>query len=291
MKKNHLKIIVLFSIYILVVSSSLHAQCLWRGAKTLPKGSFIIISSYNYIENVKSYNWDIEKWEKFADRNKIIFHNIQTMIGYALTDRIETMLHVPISFKSNYNGDIREDNKGIGDILIKTRFAPIPWNKRFGGITLVGTFRFATGDYNKSLQLGDGTFDYAFGGMFSSSWQSNWRHHLKMNYWFNGKDHKDIDIGDELKIITKIDRRLFSRFIGFINYTYHKQFDKIAASGEKIENSSKYRHYIIGGLIFNPLKKLNVRPKVMLPISAKGGSLFAIKLSIDLWYSFALSNS
>ena len=275
-------------ILFLAITTKANSQCLWRGAKTLPKGTFIILTSGYYTNFNKSYNFEDKKWVDFPDHNSMTFKGFQNMIGFALTDRIEVMIHIPIIFKYSQTAGIYNSYSGIGDIFLKTRIGILKWANNKHGLTLTGAVRFSTGDKYATPSLGDGSIDIALGSIFSSAWIGKWRAHLKANYWLNGKSDKNIDIGDDFKLIAKLDRKLSNRIIGFLGYIHYSLFKKKKINGEVIDNTQKNRHYIVAGCVYSLGKGLNIRPKIIIPLNGKGGNLFAYKLCLDFWYTFKL---
>jgi hypothetical protein len=279
----------LFNTFILffAISTTVHSQVLWRSAKTIPKGTFIVLTSVYYMDFDQSYNPGDKKWVAFSDDKNIINKGFQSMIGFALTDRIEAMIHIPVSFNYSQTRGIGNHSSGVGDIFFKTRIGILKWTRNKHGLTLTGGVRFNTGDADATPSLGDGSFDIALGSIFSSAWIDKWQTHVKANYWFNGKSGK-YDIGDEFKFIAKLDRKFSTGITGFLGYIYYSLSKKKENGGTIIYNTEKSRHYIVAGCVYSPGKGLNIRPKIVVPFNGKGGNLFPFKLCLDLWYTFKI---
>ncbi|MBN2417206.1 transporter [bacterium] len=272
----------------LFLAQAASAQIIWRPAKTLSHGSFLIYTS-NYITQFnKSYDWNGEKWVPYGDDRKMTYVGMETMFGVGLTDRIELLVNLPVNFNSVETGGVENSASGIGDMYLKTRVAVVPWTADRGGFTLVGAVRLASGDREVMPALGDGTTDFVVGGIFSSGWKSGFRWHLRAAYWLNGKTDSDTDLGDELKILAKLDRTIAAKLAGFVTYIPDIFFKNKDADGEAIDNSQKHRHYISAGIVWNPVKGLFIRPKATIPVAGEGGSLYSVKPLVDVWYSFAL---
>ncbi len=284
---RRLTILFLSVALVLVLSELSRAQVLWRSAKTMPQGSYLAMASWYRMDFNRSYKWSGEKWADFPSDSSRTYWGFETMFGYGVTDRLETHVHIPIAFKSASNDTIDKSSSGIGDIYLKTRFALIPWAKDRHGLTLTGALRFGTGSWlpQPKLGLGDGSTDFAIGEIFSTAWMNNFRGHLKANYWFNGVNHSGEDVGDELKVIVKLDRNLSPKVMPFITYIYYSQSKKESAAGV-IANSEKIRRYFVLGGVYKPMKGMFIRPKVVIPIGGEGGILFDYKPLIDFWFVF-----
>jgi hypothetical protein len=254
----------------------------------MSKGTFIIFTSGYYTYFNKFYNFEDKKWVDFPYNKSMIFKGFQNMIGFALTDRIEVMIHIPIIFNYSQAAGIINSSSGIGDIFLKTRIGILKWASNRHGLTLIGAVRFNTGDKTATPSLGDGSIDIALGSIFSSAWISKWQAHLKANYWLNGKSDKNIDIGDEFEFIAKLDRKFSNRIVGFFGYNHYSLFKNKNINGEAIDNTQKIRHYIVVGCTYSPGNGFNIRPKITIPINGKGGNLFPYKLCLDVWYTFKL---
>lgn len=275
-------------ILLVMLSGTAHAQCLWRGAKTMPKGSAIVMAEWYLMNFTKAYDWIGEEYKDFSSGREATTWGFETMFGYAITDRLEAHLHVPIVFKSSTTPPAEEvTSSGIGDMYFKARYAVMPWSKKKHGLTLTGSLRFATGDDEAPPALGDGTTDFGMGMIFSTRWKNKFRGHLKVNYWLNGENDNNINIGDELKLIVKLDRNLNPKVMPFLTYIYYSQSER-ENDGVTVDNSQKSRHYVCLGGVWKPKPGLFIRPKVSFPLSGEGGILFDYKPMIDIWYVFKI---
>jgi hypothetical protein len=282
-------IVVLLAIVLIVSISTLtQAQIHWRGAKTMPQGSFLAMTSWYMMNFNQSYDWANEEWKDYSSDKEMTYWGFESMVGYAITDRIEAHLHIPLTFKSlKMDPNIDLSSSGIGDMFLKGRYALIPWTKDQHGLTLTANLRLATGDKDADIALGDGTTDFGVGAIFSSAWMNKFRGHLKAGYWINGENDDKINVGDELKVIAKLDRKISPKVVGFLTYIYYSQGEK-ENDGTAVTNSEKNRNYVALGGVWKPKKGMFVRPKVLFPIGGEGGSLFAYKPLIDFWYVFKL---
>jgi hypothetical protein len=281
-----LKIFLNIFMLLFTITTAANAQVLWRGAKTMPKGTFIFLTSSYYMDFNRSYNSEDNNWVAFPDDKNITSKGFQNMIGFALTDRIEAMIHVPVDFKYSQNLGVGSRSAGIGDIFFKTRIGILKSTRDKHGLTMTAAVRFNAGDTHAAPSLGDGSTDAALGGIFSSAWLGRWRTHLKANYWVNGKSGK-YNLGDEFKFIAKLDRKLSTSITGFLGYHYYT-LSKKKEGRTILDNTQKNRHYIVAGCVYSPGNGLNIRPKIVVPFEGKGGNLFPYKLCLDLWYTFKI---
>ncbi len=284
---KHPKVLFLSVVLLLVVSGLSRAQVHWRSAKTMPKGSYLVMASWYYTDFTKFYDWNVEEWKDLPSDSSRTYWGFNTMFGYAITDRLEAHVHVPITFKSAENDTIKRSSSGLGDIYLKSRYSVLPWAKDRHGLTLTGALRFPTGDEEASPALGDGTTDFAIGEIFTTAWMNNFRGHIKAGYWFNGKNDDEVNIGDEFKLILKLDRKLSPKVMPFMTYIYYSQTKKETDAGI-VANSQKIRHYFVLGGVYKPIEGMFIRPKVVMPIGGEGGSLYAFKPLIDFWYIFKI---
>jgi|GEM_PF-903462 len=282
------KILSLILILFLLTIVPAQSQMLWRSAKTMKKGTFIAMTSGFHMGFNRSYNWSEEEWIDYSNDKSYTWFCFSSMFGFALSNRIEAMIHLPLDFKSRESTGSDLSASGFGDIFVKTRVSVFPWAKDKHGLTLTGAARFSTGDKEAEIALGDGSTDFALGGIFTTAWMGKFRGHMKANYWLNGKNDSDYNIGDELKFIAKLDHNFSPKFMGFLTYIYYSQFKLKDTDGNEIENSNKNRHYATIGCLIKPVKGIFIRPKVLVPLTAKGGSMYSFKPMIDFWYTFAI---
>ena len=278
---------ILSLLLMLSLTTTVRSQFLWRGAKTLNKGSVILKSSNYTTPFNRSWDWNEEEWKSWDSGKSLNVSGLNTMVGVGLTDRIEVMAHLPIAFKkAEFNGS-DFSSSGLADIFFKTRIALKPWKKDQPGITAVAALRLGTAE-ETNPSLGDRTTDIILGGMFSGCWRSGWRAHAKAYYSFNGTTEEDINAGDEYKLVAKLDRKFSPRAIGFLSYIHYSLLQKKDIDGNSIDNTEKSRHYLCTGIVLKPVKGLVVRPKFTLPLAGRGRSLFTVQPLIDLCYNFQL---
>ncbi len=282
--KKKLSIIIAIALS-LSFSMSANAQILWRSAKTMTKGSFITMSHMYYMDYTKKYSND--DWgDNPNDQSNFGFN---FMLGYAVTDRWEVMLHAPLAFKSFSSSTMDEDCNSFSDIYFKTRFSLVPWTKDKNGFALIGTLRLPTGsdeEANAFLNQGDSTTDIALGGIFSSKWINKFRNHIKFNYWLNGETDSNVNVGNELKFILKLDNNLHPKFMPFITYIYYKKFENMDSNDNEIAGSDKSRNYFVFGGVIKPKKGFFVRPRFSFHFGGENGVIFDIKPILDIWYVF-----
>ncbi len=276
--------LTLFSL-ILLVAGSAQSQVLWRSAKTLKKGKLIAKGMAYSMDFSKKYDSAAEEWgDNSSDQSD---KGLQLMFGYGLTDRIETHLHVPVAFKSITTTTVDESESSIGDVYLKTRIGITPWSKDKNGFLLTGALRFGTGNddaAHKFCNTGDGTTDLGIGGIFSTKWFSKFRTHVKLNYWLNGKNEAKTNIGDEIKLILKLDRNLHKKFMPFMTYIYYDKLDGETEAG--VDVAGKSRNYFQVGGVYKPVKGVFVRPKVAFHFGGENGVMFSYKPMFDFWYVF-----
>ncbi|MBL7191927.1 transporter [bacterium] len=286
MKK--LAVLMLIAVIITAAVMPASAQVLWRSAKTMKQGSFIAMAQWYYMDFTKKYI-DGEWKDNPSDQ---LNWGFQTMFGYAVTDRMEMMIHIPYYFKEMKSNSVDTDEQGIGDIWIKTRLSVLPWTPKKHGLTITTTLRLPTGSKigdHKFCYCGDGSTDFALGGIFSTAWMYNFRGHLKLNYWFNQKNFNETDIGDELKLIVKLDRNFTKKIMGFCTYIYYKKWpNEDVPLGTEIADIEKSRNYLVLGGVYKPISGLFIRPKVAFSIGGEYLIDYEFNPTIDIWYVFTM---
>lgn len=275
---------------ILLATLPLSAQLLWRGAKTMKKGSFIGMVGFYYKDLVKTYNWTDEEWQEISGSSYLEYGG-DLMVGYGILDNLEFLVHVPVVMKDYDVQGTSSSSSGIGDVFPKVRFMAIKGGKEIPiFLTFLVAARFPTGDKDASPPLGDGTIDIAGGFLLMTKKMSNFVFHLKGAYWYNGKTDSDVDLGDCMPFVGKIDYIINPKLNGFLNFSGKYQFAKKDSSGTEVPNSEIQRFEIIPGLVWKPIKGLSIRPKVKLPIPTpalnKGGKLYTFMPGLDIWYVF-----
>ncbi|MCF7810850.1 transporter [bacterium] len=271
--------------FLLVISIPADAQILWRGAKTMKKGSMICMAEWYYMNFTKKWDTASEEWKDLPSGTSSSKWGFETMFGYAITDQWEAHLHIPILFINSDDGATETSESGISDMYLKTRYAVIPWAKDKHGLTLTGALRFPTGDKDKGL--GDGSTDFALGAILSTKWFGKSRGHLKANYWINGENEDKDKAGNELKIIIKYDYNFNPKFMGFASVTPYFQSEKEENGTAKVD-SDKTRYTLTLGGCYKPKPGMFVRPKLGLPLGGKTGMNFSFKPMLDFWYVFSL---
>ena len=270
------------------------AQLLWRNAKTAEKGSFIIMGQWYFSSYSKSYDWSAAEWKNLPNSQKMADWGVETMFGYAITDRWEAMIHLPLLFLSSEMPDvisgttIKKSASGKGDLYLKTRYALLPWSNKKHGLVLICAFRFPTGDESADIPLGDGGSDLGLGAIFTTKWFNDLhRGHLKLSYWINGENGEEVKIGNQFKLIAKYDYNLSPSFMPVISYIFFTQAET-QSNGIKLDRTRKIRHTLTPGVTWKPKSGLFVRPKVTLFLAGEGGNRYSFKPMVDVWYVFKI---
>lgn len=271
-------------IAVLMTASMSHAgPFLWRGAKTIPAGKPIFMVGLGYTTIDQRYDWDEEKWTAIPGEDQTTVTNAHFMLGYAPIDKWEVMTHIPVMNKSRDT----LGSFGLQDIWVKTRY------NFLGGIkqpylTGVVAVRIPTSDENAEILLDDQTLDFAVGALFMHTITPIMLH-FKAGYWYNTTKETDtgqIDVGDELEGIFKLDYIINKNVKAVVNFTWIETFRSKDEHGNEIDLTEKRRLNIITGIVAKPLPGLTIRPKFTYPISAvaKGSSNFTWKIGLDIWF-------
>jgi hypothetical protein len=273
-------ICTVFAVLVLVNISSA-GPLLWRGAKTIPAMKPIFMVSLEYANMTKAWNWSDEEWVDLPDASQTTVINAHFMLGFAPIDKWELMVHVPLMMKDR--NDI--SSSGLQDIWLKTRYNFIG-GKNMSYITGVAAVRIPTSDKDADIALDDQTLDIALGAMYMSPKLGQVVLHLKAGYWYNMKNDAEIDVGDDLEGIFKVDYVFNKQITAFLNFTWVETFQAKDSSGTSIDNSEKRRFTISPGIVVKPVPGLSLRPKFIYPLEmvCKGSSNFAWKAGLDIWY-------
>ncbi len=266
---------------IVMVASMSHAgPLLWRGAKAMPGGKPILMVGIGYTTIDKSWNSTNEEWDDKPDSLQTTVINAHFMLGYAPIDKWEIMAHVPVMNKSQ--GDL--SSLGLQDIWVKTRYNFLG-GKDQPFLTGVAAVRIPMADENADIVLDDRTFDIAAGALFMYN-TAPLVFHLKAGYWYNMKNDADVDIGDEIEAIFKIDYVFNKQIKAFLNFSFLEGFKNKAADGT--ESGGKRRLNVIPGIVAKPIPGLSIRPKFIFPIPVTAvnqlGSNFTWKIGLDIWF-------
>ncbi|MBT3233529.1 MAG: transporter [Calditrichaeota bacterium] len=281
------RLLVIFAVSAMLFGQLANAQVIWRSAKTIKKGSVIAFGEWYLSDLTKSYDWANEEWKDFPDGKTKTVWGLETMVGYGISDRWEAMVHVPVAFKSYEFNDDEKSSSGIGDIYFKTRYAVLPFNKvSKQALTLHGALRLGTGDEEAEMALGDGTTDFAFGGIFTKVLSPKFVGHAKLNYWMNGKMENDFNVGNELKLVGALGYKLTPKVMPRAVFIYYSMGQRENADGDAIDNSEKSRVNLVLDAVIRPKAGLTVRPRVLIPLGGEGAENVSFKPIIDLWYVF-----
>jgi len=266
---------------IFVIASMSHATpLLWRGAKTIPAGKPIIMVGFGYTTINRSWDQANEEWIDKPDSLQTTVIDAHFMLGYAPINKWEIMAHIPVMNKSQ--GDL--SSLGLQDIWIKTRYNFLG-GKGQPFLTGVAAVRIPMADENADIVLDDRTLDIAAGAIFMHS-VTPLVFHLKAGYWYNMKNDAEVDIGDEIEAIFKIDYILNNQITAFLNFSFLEGLKNKAEDGT--ESGGKRRLNLIPGIVIKPAPGLSIRPKFIFPIPVTAvnqlGSNFTWKIGLDVWF-------
>lgn len=276
------KLICLIFAIVLIVSISHAGPLLWRGAKTIPSGKPIGMIGLGYCTINKSYNWADEEWTDIPDDSQTDVISTHFMLGYAPINKWEIMAHIPVMSKSR--GDL--STTGLQDAWVKMRYNLMGGKEQpYVTAVLAGRFPTASKAEDVDIPLDDRTVDIAAGALFMYN-MAPLVFHLKAGYWYNMKNEADVDVGDNIEGIFKIDYVFTKKMKAFLNFSFVETMQAKDADGNSIDNSEKRRLNIIPGLVVKPMPGLSIRPKFIYPLEmvCKGSSNFAWKLGLDIWF-------
>jgi hypothetical protein len=276
MKKN---LCIMFAIFV-IVSTSDAGPLLWRGAKTINPGKPIFMVSLGYTQINKSWNWTDEEWTDISDNNQTTVITSHFMLGFAPMAKWEVMAHIPFMSKSRDT----LSSFGLQDVWLKTRYNFIGGQNQ-PYFTGVAALRIPTSSEDAEILLDDRTLDIALGILFMHTIDP-FVLHIKAGYWYNMKTDADIDIGDDIEAIFKVDYIFNKQVKAFLNFTLVETMKAKDADGNSINNSEKRRFTITPGLLISPAKGFTVRPKFIYPLEmlSRGGSDFSWKIGLDIWF-------
>lgn len=274
------KITCLIFALLLIVNIANATPLLWRGAKAIPAGTGIFMGGFGYSTTTRSWGWANEEWTDLPDVSQTDVISGHFMLGYTPIDKWELMVHVPVMYKSKDT----LSSMGLQDMWVKTRYQFVGGKDQpfFTGTAAV---RIPTSSEDLDISLDDRTLDIAVGALFMYKMVPV-IFHLKAGYWYNMKNDADIDVGDQIEAIFKIDYVFNKQIKAFLNFSFMETMQAKDSSGTSLDNSQKRRLNIIPGLVATPAKGLSLRPKFTYPLEMvnQGGSNFAWKIGFDVWY-------
>lgn len=276
--------IITMGLLFLLISSNGLAQMTRRSAKTLPKGKFLFWLTSYYSDYTRKYNSPTGEWSDLTGDNLKV--GVQAMFVYGIMDRWEAMINIPLGYAESTSAGITNCSHGLGDITLQTRYCLMKGSKRKPFLTITGAVRFPSGDKGCSPKLGDGTTDYALGFLLLSPRFGKYKGHIKVAYWRNGETNSNVNLGDRLEYLLKLDYHLIKNLMGFFSLKGLYTFENTDSSGNILQHTDKRILYAVPGFVWKPVKWLNIKPKLYIFLSGKGGKRYNLSPMLDTWVVF-----
>ena len=224
---------------------------------TIPKNQLFAYSEFDWQKLDQYYHWDSGEFTDFAVEDIKTKYNTKLMAGYGISDRLE------LSILLNYLG-ISSDNynfHGIGFTLIQSRFSVLTWDHHHHGMVFGVGYR---SDNEQDRQ------DLLFSFQYSSPWYSIFKFNAGFNFFNNGTNKWDIEVGNEAIIDLSCDicinNKMFYKSV--ISSFYRDQASDI--NGE-INDSEVNRLFYQGCIVYAVADNLFIEPGVRLMLYGKGG--------------------
>lgn len=236
-------------------------------------------ATLSYNQTIKSYNWTQERFVKEGvEPLSTVSADILASIG--LPGELELGGFVPLAMKSQGGNT----SQGIGDILIVGRYGflqsallPVKAALSLGG-------SLPTGDKTATPALGDGSTDIGFGLAVNTIKLAVVVAHLRGAYWLNGKADDITKLGNMFEYMAGLDFPVLPKLTPQLAFTGYSQ-EQRKVNGTAQSNTEVSRGFFNLLLLYQPLPKITIRPKVSVPIYplCKGETLADYYLGLDVW--------
>ncbi len=240
----------------------------------------LVWATLGYNQTGKIYEWGQEKFIKLD--TSINTGSADLMAAVGLPGKIELGGVVPLGMKSKGNGS----SKGVGDVLLIGRYGIfsnplLPVRAALSlGISLPTGYKNPDPD----LTLGDGSTDIGLGLAVNTAKLAVVVAHLRGAYWFNGKSNDTTKLGNMLEYLVGLDFLVMPKLTPQLAFSGYRQEEK-EVNGDAQPNTQVNRGLFNLLLLYQPLPKITVRPKVSIPIPflCQGGKIADSYLGLDLW--------
>ncbi len=186
------------------------------GAMVLPKGKLKMGIKYMQIKRDSMYEGtsEVKNTQNLDATAKV------TLLGlkYGITNNLNLAVIVPykdIHATASLRGNgVEVDNKGLGDVILMTRYAILPMKEYGFGLSIDAGMKLPTGSTNDSFkkappfaigentpmptQMGTGQVEYKLGLGFSKVFENNMRIDAHTIYTYRPLAKHDYDFGNEL---------------------------------------------------------------------------------------------
>ncbi len=268
--------LILMAILAVAVSSVSASPLIWRGASVLKPMQLMVLVPNGYMQTAKGYDWDNSEWVELNDAAKTTSIKSVPMVGLGLFNGLELGVVAPLYSKTQ--GD--NSSLGLGDALLKARYGLLKGELLPVKLTLSAAAVLPTAPEDANPALGDRTLDFGLGAIAQTQKLAGFIGHLRLGYWLNGKTpgEEGQKLGNMFEYVAKVDYKFNKKTGVFLSMGGIMQ-----AEGDA--NKEKARHEAWVGVVWKPIPKLAVRPKVGVPLefACKGGSLQPFDIGLDFW--------
>lgn len=235
--------------------------------------------NFGYNQIIKKYDWMAKKFVKDGvDPLWTVAADILTSIGLPLNLELGAVVPLMLKFQG------ANTSRGIGDILMVGRYGIPQYSPLPVKAALSLALALPTGNKTTTPALGDGSTDIGFGLSLNTIKLEQVVAHLRGAYWFNGKANDTTKLGNMLEYMAGIDFLFLPKLIPQLAFTGYTQEQK-RIKGTAQPNTEVNRALFNLLLLYQPISKITIRPKVSVPISplCKGGTIADYYLGLDAW--------
>ncbi|MGQ9707357.1 MAG: hypothetical protein ACUVUR_00580 [bacterium] len=237
-------------------------------------------ATIGYNQTSRSYNWMDEKFGKPEGFEPLGTVSADLLASLGLPGKLELGGVLPLAMKSQ--GD--NSAAGIGDALLVVRYGILqfPLLPIRAGLSL--GVSLPTGDKDAQPALGDGTTDIGLALAANTIKLAVVVAHLRGAYWFNGKSDSLTKLGNMVEYMAGLDFPVLPKLTPQIAVSGYSQgptvFDRVALPFSEVS-----RGFFGLLLMWQPIPKLVLRPKVSVPIQplCKGGAIADCYPGLDVW--------
>jgi len=267
---------------VLLTASTLATPLIWRGAGVLKPMGFQAYLGATYLETGKKWVDSTESWVELSDKSKVATVKLFPAVIFSPVKSLEVGVVAPLFSKTKDT----LSSFGLGDAWFKVRYGILQGKLVPVKLTFTAAAVLPTAAEDANPSLGDRTLDFGFGLIGQTQSMAGFVGHLRAGYWLNGKvksGEVEKAQGNMVEYVAKVDYGLSRKLTVFLAGQGTMQ-----AAGDG--NAETNRHMLAVGAVVKPLPvlKLNLRPKVLVPLEAlsKGGSINPWEAGLDAWIDF-----
>jgi hypothetical protein len=233
-----------------------------------------------WVRSEKGYNWDSLAYISLPAASKIAAGSAELTASIGLPGKLEFTAVAPLLMKQR--DTLR--SSGLGDVMVYARYGVL--QSPLLPVKLAATLgvKLPTSSKDANPALGRASTDIGLGLSALTMSLGKVAVHARGGYWLNGKINDTTKLGNQIEYLLVGDyavSKCFTPELALSGLMTGQGF----VNGIAVPKSQSSIHNVGLLLMFKPLPKLVVRPKVSIPLEflCKGASVSGPAVGLDVW--------